>query len=169
MYHAVSEQPDRNLVIAVNAFFHAFRWRWGFAEQIVQVCRQVRQETESKRQQEMAETLAAIYGADDQSDYELGIKKLEPLEALSGLTETARCETNALWADVCALGKYEEAILFFDRPSNSTRSMPGRLPVGRDLPADGRSTKRRWPTSTGPSDSTRSMPWRLPSGARLTG
>ena len=34
VYHAVSEQPDRNIAaIAVNAFLHAFRWRWGFAEQ----------------------------------------------------------------------------------------------------------------------------------------
>ena len=35
---------------------------------------------------EMAETLSAIYGAYDQSDYESGIRKLETLEACDGLS-----------------------------------------------------------------------------------
>src|SRR5262249_20653910 len=37
VYHIVGTQPDRNKHEAVDSFFHAFRWKWGFAEEIAQV------------------------------------------------------------------------------------------------------------------------------------
>jgi hypothetical protein len=54
VFHAVSEQPDRNIGVLVNAFLHAFHWRWGFAEKIAKAGRQASHETGSWTAQEIA-------------------------------------------------------------------------------------------------------------------
>jgi tetratricopeptide (TPR) repeat protein len=116
VYHSVSTQPDRNISVAINAFLHAFRWRWGFAEGIAQVCQQVGHETGLRTAQGTASTLSEIYAAYDQGTYFVGIEKLEPLEAQSDLTQTARCEIYFLYGWMYSgIQDYEKALSHYDR------------------------------------------------------
>ena len=116
LYHATNEQPDRNIVIAVNAFFHAFRWGWGFAEQIVQVCRQVSQETKLHATQEISVTLAVLHDAVHQNSAEIVIEKLKALEVVRELPLEARSSLHALRGrSYEILGRTVQALADFDR------------------------------------------------------
>ncbi len=111
VYHALNAQPDRNSGAVVNAFFLAFRWRWGFSERLAECCQQCGREKGSQTIRDLAEALAAIWRASDQHEFQPGIEKLNLLERRNDLTTTARCETHALRGDMYRLmGKYEEAL-----------------------------------------------------------
>jgi len=116
VYHIVSAQPDRNSGEGVNGFLRAFRWRWGFAEEIVKLCRQCGREKASRPIRDLAGELLEIYQAYDQSKYRMGIEKLTFLQRRNDLDVTSQCEIHALrgvmnWGDE----KLEEALADLNR------------------------------------------------------
>ncbi|MFZ1599716.1 MAG: tetratricopeptide repeat protein, partial [Anaerolineae bacterium] len=116
VYHAVSVQPDRDITVGVNAFLHAFRWRWRFAENLSQVCRQVGEETRLRTAVEGAETLLATYHAYDRDDHETVIAGLDTLSALATLTLTSRCAIHTHRGETYRqMGQYALALADFDR------------------------------------------------------
>src|SRR5262249_13148692 len=116
VYHIVSTQPDRNKSEAINAFFHAFRWRWGFAAEITQAFLQSSHERGSQANRELASNLSDIYNAYDQNEYQVGIEKLVFLERLNDLTLTSRCEIYALRGYLRRnAGNNDEALADFNR------------------------------------------------------
>jgi hypothetical protein len=86
VYHIVSAQPDKNRHEAVNAFFHAFRWRWGFAEDVAQSLQQVGHEKGIQTIEDWALRLLDIYKAYDQDEHLIGIDKLALIETQDNLT-----------------------------------------------------------------------------------
>ncbi|MGH9753614.1 MAG: tetratricopeptide repeat protein [Blastocatellia bacterium] len=116
VYHIVSAQPDRNIGEGVNAFLHAFRRRWGFAEEIAKCCRQCGREKGSQTIRDLASEMLEVYEAYDQSKYRTGIEKLTSLERRSDLDATSRCEIHALRGSMNGDdGKMEEALADFNR------------------------------------------------------
>src|SRR5262245_48327461 len=116
VYHIVSVQPDLHQHEAVNAFLHAFRWRWGLADRIARSLRQCGREKDSKSAKGLASTLSDLYRAYDQDDFQLGIDRLGSLESLNNLTLTSRCEIHALYGFFWrVMGKLDMALLNFDR------------------------------------------------------
>src|SRR5262249_50623932 len=102
VYHIVSAQPDRHQHEAVNAFLHAFHWRWGFADRIAHSLRQCGREKDSKSARGLASTLSGIYRAYDQDDFQLGIEYLGSFEALNNLTVASRCQIHSLCGYFCS-------------------------------------------------------------------
>ena len=96
VYHVVSANPDRNRAEAVNAFLTAFRWRWGFAREIANVCQQIGLEKGPGSTRDLAGKLSEVCGAYENNQYQVGIKNLRDLQELAGLTSISRCEVYAL-------------------------------------------------------------------------
>src|SRR5262249_49891510 len=118
VYHIVSTQPDRNKSEAINAFFHAFRWRWGFAAEITQAFLQSSHERGSQANRELASNLSDIYNAYDQHEYHVGIEKLVLLERHNDLGQAASGQIQALrgyWHRNA--GNNDEAVADFNRAS----------------------------------------------------
>ncbi len=91
IYHLVSTQPEIYKGEALNAFFHAFHFRWGFARSITSVSKQVSRERNVKALAELATVAIDFYSAYDSDDYQAGIDALNILEKYGGFTVIAKC------------------------------------------------------------------------------
>lgn len=136
VYHFVSAQPDRTGGEAVNAFLHAFRWRWRFAEEITKCYQQSGREKGSQTIRDLADTLSEIYRAYDQDKFEAGIEKLGLLEGRNELTTISRCEIHSLRGGMYRLEKKnEEALADLNRAIELDER--GNSEPRAGLPADG--------------------------------
>jgi tetratricopeptide (TPR) repeat protein len=111
VYHIVSAQPDSHRHEAINAFFHAFRWHWSFAEDIARALQQLGHERGTQTIRDWASRLLDIYKAYDQEEYLLGVEQLASFETQSGLTAISCCEIHALRGYMSAqTGKGQQAL-----------------------------------------------------------
>lgn len=111
VYHLVSAQPDSHRHEALNAFFHAFRWHWGFAEDIARALPQLGHERGTQTIRDWASRLLDIYKAYDQGESLIGVEKLASFETQNSLTATSRCEIHALRGYMSAqAGKGKQAL-----------------------------------------------------------
>jgi tetratricopeptide (TPR) repeat protein len=111
IYHSLAAQPDQKRHEALNAFFHAFHWRWSFAKDIAQTLQPLGHEQGLDAIRESAHKLLAIYDAYDQDKPLLGIKELVSLENQDHLTSIACCEIYALRGAMSLnVGKWEQAL-----------------------------------------------------------
>jgi tetratricopeptide (TPR) repeat protein len=116
VYHAVSAQPDRSIYELVNAYLHAFKWRWGFANEIAYVCRQIGQERAGQSIKSLASLLLEVYEAYDLGDFQIEIEDFKALGRLDGLTAIARCQLHALLGYACREEeKFEEALANYNQ------------------------------------------------------
>jgi tetratricopeptide (TPR) repeat protein len=116
VYHTVGAHPDRDMIAGINAFLHAMRWKWRFAEEIAEACKQAGEETGSQAAKSDAEGLASIYSAYDKNSYEAGVADFYALEGRTDLTTTAQCAVEALLAKMEeGRGKDADALMHYGR------------------------------------------------------
>jgi len=116
VYHLLCAKPERNTSHAINAFLSAFRWRWGFAQEIAQTCQQASHETVQHELEHQARILKEFYSGYAKNEYERLIEQANQLSQRTDLTFVAQSEllSERGWAYL-QMRKYDEALADFTR------------------------------------------------------
>ena len=116
VYHLSSTHPEQNIPETLNAFLHAFRWKWQFSEAIARLCVQVASEMGIKRLYGWSDILMALYIAYDQDNYGTVVEKINLIEVEKTLTPIAKSVlfSRRAWA-FNRMKKHEEALADFNR------------------------------------------------------
>jgi len=116
VYHLLCAKPERNASQAINAFLIAFRWRWGFAQEITQTCQQASHETVQPELEHQARILEEFYSGYDKNEYERLIEHANQLSQRTDLTFVAQSQllSKRGWAYL-QMSKYDEALADFNR------------------------------------------------------
>jgi len=115
VYHDLCHHPARHTT-TVNAFLHAFRWRWRFAENLAQVCQQAGQEIASPDAQDVAHLLIEFYKSYDKNEYENSISYSTVFAQRNDLDVVAQVVLYARRGDTYRqLAQYPKALADFDR------------------------------------------------------
>ncbi len=111
VYHTVSMQPEQQMIVGINAFFHAFCWMRRFAEKISGVCQQVAKECRQVNVREEADLLTEIYRSYDEYRYNDSIPAMNSISSRVGLTSSSRCEIYArIGYMFLKQGKFDKAL-----------------------------------------------------------
>lgn len=114
IYHLLCEQPINNQKEVVNAFLHAFRWKWKFAQQILQVSQRAVHETVSREVQKTIQILAKFYQAYEKKEYPELVSQVNLLLSRNDLTATAKSTLNRYRGLAYSmLDKPEQALIDF--------------------------------------------------------
>ena len=100
----------------VEAFLGAFRWRWGFTEDIARACASTASDAPNDDMHRLACTLSDTHHAYDKELSKLGIDSLRQLQSIAGLSASARATIHVRWTWFLYVeDRHDEAIEVLDR------------------------------------------------------
>jgi tetratricopeptide (TPR) repeat protein/energy-coupling factor transporter ATP-binding protein EcfA2 len=116
IYHMLCEESKGNVTKALNPFLRAFRWRWRFAGEILQACKQATHELGSHEAQVSVRVLEKLYLAFEKNEYEELVNQAEILIRKGDLDVAAEAALRKRRGDSFRqMGKYAQALADYDR------------------------------------------------------
>ncbi len=90
LYHTVMSEVNQRETRLVNAYLHAFRWRWQYSARIAHLSHQIGHETLSKSIEKLSSHMIELFDAYQQDNHDKVIELLTLFSKQDGITTTAK-------------------------------------------------------------------------------